>query len=87
MFARLRRLLRTTHRLDRVLPSLTHADETALTRGLAELQARLERVVHDRQQTIDQAIEALLSVIGGVKETINSVSGWLRDSPNLRTQG
>lgn len=82
MFGRLRYLLRATHRLDRLLPSISNDEFTQVGPTLADLQGQLEHAILDKEQSIDDAIESLLSIVRKLRKAIDSLILQLTDSPN-----
>jgi hypothetical protein len=79
LLARLRKVLKATHRLDRLVPDIPALESANLGKQLAESQARLDRLIRDREQTIDQALSNLIAVIDQINrmitETLEQLEG------------
>lgn len=70
---RLRRVLRVAHRLDRLVPASTALNLPDASLHIESAQGRLERILRDRDITIDKAIQDLLAGIGELKAMIGEV--------------
>ena len=73
LMGRLRKLLKLTHRLDRILPDLPQVDLEQATQTVVDVQQRIERILRDDHMNVDEAIEQLEGVASDVEAMITSV--------------
>ena len=78
LFDRLRRVLHLIHRIDKLLPSLPNVDIEGEASSLASLEGRLDHIICDRQQTIDQAISATIEIAQQLTKSLAQLVEKLR---------
>src|ERR1051326_8160508 len=67
----LRKLLKLTNRIDKDIPRLAHGDFDSIIKKIVNIQQRLERVVRDRERTINEVMKDLSTAISDTKGLID----------------
>lgn len=70
LLARLRRVVKATHRIARDLPAIAEEDAGALN----DARVRFERILNDRNQTIDAVVNDLTSGTRSLKGVLQELS-------------
>jgi len=78
MYGRLRTLVKITNKLDRLLPRLPNVRVGEAAKYIGDARGRLDRVLRDRDISMDEALRDLSFVIREVSELIRSLRSDLQ---------
>jgi hypothetical protein len=73
MYGRLRKLLKVTNRLDRLLPRLPDVTVSEAAKQIDDARAMLSRLLRDPDMSMDQALKDLASVIQQVSTLVDGL--------------
>ena len=77
IFTRLGSILKETHKIDKLLPKLSNETAAGAAGSVLEIENRLERLLFDRQMSIDQVLREVKAAVSEIGRLIDGISSSL----------